>query len=281
MFEGKIALVTGGASGIGFQFVKELLNNGALVSNRRDKMFEGKVALVTGGASGIGFQFVKELLRNGARGVTLVDVNAEAGEQAAKIFKTEFGSDRLIFFQTDVGEEMQLKETFKTSFEHWKGLDILINNAGIVDEKNWERTVSVNIMAPVRGTYLGFEYMSKNKGGKGGVIVNVASISGIEHSSNLPTYSGTKSFVLTICPGVTLTSLGQDFGLNCRDDLCPDINDRSMSYFKSFKTQTAEHVGSSLMGIIEKANNGSVWVIEEGESPYEILEVSKTMLRKN
>ncbi|XP_078288238.1 15-hydroxyprostaglandin dehydrogenase [NAD(+)]-like isoform X2 [Rhinoraja longicauda] len=137
----------------------------------------GKVALVTGAAQGIGRAFSEALLQQGCK-VVLLDLNRSIGETCKEELDREFDRANSLFIACDVGSEEQLKCAFKKAIEHYGGLDILCNNAGINNENNWEKTVDVNLIAVIRGTYLALEHMNKLNGGKGGIIVNVASLAG-------------------------------------------------------------------------------------------------------
>ncbi|KAF7244118.1 15-hydroxyprostaglandin dehydrogenase [NAD(+)] [Varanus komodoensis] len=159
---------------------------------------KGKVALVTGAAQGIGKAFVQVLLERGCK-VALVDINVEVGKASKEGFDKQFDEQMTIFIPCDVSKEEELKETFKKTVQHFGKLDIVVNNAGVNNEKNWEITVQINLtqgnsvgeclgiriqfllaasaeMSVIRGTYLGLDYMKKENGGTGGVIVNVASL---------------------------------------------------------------------------------------------------------
>ncbi|RZC33904.1 adh short, KR and/or NAD binding 4 domain containing protein [Asbolus verrucosus] len=193
---------------------------------------KGKIALVTGAATGIGLAYVKELLRNGVKAVTIADIDATKGEDSAKRLNHEFGGNKVIFIRTDVTKADQLEAAFKTALNTWKGLDIVINNAGIMNDANWELQIAVNCNHVVRGSLLAIQYMGKNNGGKGGVVVNIASILGLQELAGCPIYVGTKHFVvgldrsfgtpffynltgiqfLTMCPGVTDTPLISEAG---------------------------------------------------------------------
>ncbi|KAF5299863.1 hypothetical protein FQA39_LY11400 [Lamprigera yunnana] len=70
---------------------------------------EGKVALVTGGASGIGQALVIEFLNNGAKGVTIADINVESGTKLLKELQTQFGERKVIFVQVDVSDKIQFE----------------------------------------------------------------------------------------------------------------------------------------------------------------------------
>ncbi|XP_078417693.1 15-hydroxyprostaglandin dehydrogenase [NAD(+)] isoform X2 [Cetorhinus maximus] len=146
----------------------------------------GKVALVTGAAQGIGRSFSEALLRCGAK-VALVDLNRSTGEACKKALDGEFDATHSAFIACDVGSEDQLKCAFKKTLDLFGSLDIVCNNAGVNNENNWEQTINVNLTSVIRGTYMALEYMSKENGGKGGVIVNMASLA---VSFSQPPHSG-------------------------------------------------------------------------------------------
>ncbi|XP_053920703.1 15-hydroxyprostaglandin dehydrogenase [NAD(+)] isoform X2 [Cuculus canorus] len=135
----------------------------------------GKVALVTGGAQGIGRAFVQALLSKGAK-VALLDRNSEAGQESKAALDEQFEPQRTVFLQCDVTDQEQLKGAFKKVIEHFGRLDIVVNNAGVNNEKDWESTIQINLTSVIRGTYLGLEYMRKGHGGDGGVIINISSL---------------------------------------------------------------------------------------------------------
>ncbi|XP_033369379.1 15-hydroxyprostaglandin dehydrogenase [NAD(+)] isoform X2 [Parus major] len=135
----------------------------------------GKVALVTGGAQGIGRAFVQALLGKGAK-VALLDRNSEAGQASKAALDEQFEAQRTLFIQCDVTEQEQLAGAFKKVIEHFGRLDIVVNNAGVNNEKDWESTIQTNLTSVIRGTYLGLEYMRKENGGDGGVIINISSL---------------------------------------------------------------------------------------------------------
>uniref|UniRef100_A0A8C2PQI8 Zgc:56585 n=1 Tax=Cyprinus carpio TaxID=7962 RepID=A0A8C2PQI8_CYPCA len=136
-----------------------------------------KVAVVTGAAQGLGRSFVEILLKNGAK-VALIDVNKSLGEELKSTLDQEHGRDRTEFHTADVSSEEDFKVLEKI-VETFGRIDILCNNAGIVNEKHWEKTIAINLGGVVRGTYLALEHMKKENSGNGGVIVNISSIAGL------------------------------------------------------------------------------------------------------
>ncbi|XP_067003622.2 15-hydroxyprostaglandin dehydrogenase [NAD(+)] isoform X1 [Anabrus simplex] len=244
-----------------------------------------KVALVTGGASGIGLACIEELLASGSK-VSIIDKNAQAGKKVLDDIEKKFGRNRAVFIETDVLDPVSFEAAFKKTFDTFKGLDIVINCAGISDFSRWELEIGINLTAVVRGTMLALEKMGKNKGGKGGVVINIASILGLECMAGLPVYSASKhgvvglsrSFgmpfhfertgvrVLAMCPGVTDTALVAEFNRRASDDIakegCRELN--------QLPQQVPEDVAKGVLHMIRYAANGSVWVSEGGEPVYEV-----------
>nr|XP_051688366.1 15-hydroxyprostaglandin dehydrogenase [NAD(+)] isoform X2 [Oryctolagus cuniculus] len=141
----------------------------------------GKVALVTGAAQGIGRAFAEALLHKGAK-VALVDWNLEAGVKCKAALDEQFEPQKTLFIQCDVADQQQLRDTFRKVVDHFGRLDILVNNAGVNNEKNWEKTLQINLVSVISGTYLGLDYMSKQNGGEGGIIINMSSMAGRVYS---------------------------------------------------------------------------------------------------
>lgn len=242
-----------------------------------------KRAVVTGAARGLGLVFSRELLRNGAAVVVMVDILDSDGQAACDNLNFEFGKNRAFFVHCDVTKGVEFEATFKEIVKTYGGLDILINNAGIFDEDDISRTVDVNVTAVIRGTMMGIQQMGKDCGGKGGVVVNVASVSGLKALPNAPIYSSTKHAVISfsrsfaqpyhyqrtavkiivLCPGMTNTpmfheKLSQASTIDAFDDR------------KSCVPQKAENVAHGLVYTIRCAKNGSIWISENNEPVYEI-----------
>ncbi|XP_041079506.1 15-hydroxyprostaglandin dehydrogenase [NAD(+)] isoform X2 [Polyodon spathula] len=183
----------------------------------------GKVALVTGGAQGIGRAVAEALLQNAAK-ISVVDFNQEVGEQCVTSLDQEFGTDNCLFIQCDVTDREKLQDAFKRTVERFGKLDIVINNAGINNEKNWEKTIEVNLTSVVKGTYLGLEHMSKEHGKQGGVIINVSSMAAFLHSPHQPVYTATKYGVVGFTRAIAEASEIENYGVRI-NVLCPAFVD--------------------------------------------------------
>lgn len=249
---------------------------------------ENKVALVTGGANGIGYSTAKALLQRGAKAVALIDLSDSGGENAATELQNEFGQDRATFIICDVSKADEFTECFKNVADTFESLDIVVNVAGIMDDAEWEHMVDVNYKGVVRGTILGLNHMGKHKGGAGGVIVNMSSIAGLQGNPLAPIYGGTKHAVLgfslalkcyhektgvrvlTICPGLTTTAMAATFmasKAHAIDLLDEEIAIREMA---SYQKQPPEHVANAIVELIEKGENGAIFVSENNQPPYAI-----------
>ena len=142
----------------------------------------GKVAIVTGGASGIGESTCRLFAREGVRGLLLADVNETAGRAIEATLRRD-GTD-VFFLQLDVSREPQWIETMRAVAERWGRLDILVNNAGrggVITrppiEHTTEEALDMSFAINAKGALFGMKHaiplMRKSGGGS---IVNVVSI---------------------------------------------------------------------------------------------------------
>lgn len=141
---------------------------------------KGKVAIVTGGGSGIGEATAKLLAAEGAK-VTVVDIDDANGERVAKEIRDAGGT--AAFRYLDISREDDIIMVFKEAFEEYGALHILVNNAAIVGRdtppdattaEDWDAVMNVNM----RGTFLCTKHAVRylKQTGQGGSIVNVSSI---------------------------------------------------------------------------------------------------------
>jgi len=158
---------------------------------------QGKVALVTGGASGIGRGAALLLGQEGAT-VVVTDIQDDAGKDTAAAIKRA-GSDA-IYLHHDVTNEDQWVKVIAETKSRFGGLNILVNNAGIaitgpiVDMtlENWRRQQAINLDGVFLGTKHGIPLMAASGGGS---IVNISSVAGLKGSANLAGYCATKGGV--------------------------------------------------------------------------------------
>ncbi|XP_055488279.1 15-hydroxyprostaglandin dehydrogenase [NAD(+)]-like [Leucoraja erinacea] len=244
----------------------------------------GKVALVTGAAQGIGRAFIEALLQQGCK-VVLLDLNRSVGEAFKEELDREFDCANSLFIACDVGSEEQLKCAFKKAIEHYGGLDILCNNAGINNENNWEKTVNINLTAVIRGTYLALEHMNKLSGGKGGIIVNVASLAGIYPAPHGPVYTATKHGVVGFTRAIAAASKMAGYGVRV-NTICPafvntpllnSVNSKEIMgnyyIFKDTVQKLIDHYGILEPSLIVQ---GLLQIIQEEEMNGAVMRITKT-----
>ncbi|XP_034461659.1 15-hydroxyprostaglandin dehydrogenase [NAD(+)]-like [Hippoglossus hippoglossus] len=179
----------------------------------------GKNAVVTGAVMGIGKAIAEILLQNGAK-VALLDVNETAAKGLMETLIKQYGKEKVFFQKCDVESEEDIKAGLKKAAETFGGIDILCNNAGILNEGSWEKMVSINLMGIIRGTYLGLEHMNKLTGGRGGVIVNTASMAGIGPLPSCPVYTAVKHGVVGFTRAIAAASTLLGYGIRS-NVLCP------------------------------------------------------------
>jgi NAD(P)-dependent dehydrogenase (short-subunit alcohol dehydrogenase family) len=140
---------------------------------------QGKVAVVTGGAMGLGFEYAKALLTSGAK-VVICDIDTENLEAAVTDLRN-YGEVK--GYVVNVTSEQEVSQFASQVFENQGSIDILINNAGVVQRKTvedmdgteWDRVMDVN----VKGTFLCSKYLGQYmKQKQKGKIVNISSIAG-------------------------------------------------------------------------------------------------------
>lgn len=165
------------------------------------RRLEGRVALVTGAASGIGAATARRLAAEGAK-VALTDIQDAAGEQMAGGISSSGGE--AIFVHHDVSEEDSWAAALAAVKEQWGGLDVLVNNAGKGDTlpieestlEDWESTIAVD----QRSVFLGMKLAASMLLASGhGSIVNISSIFGTSGGfGTSPAYHAAKGAVRTL-----------------------------------------------------------------------------------
>jgi 3-oxoacyl-[acyl-carrier protein] reductase len=159
---------------------------------------ENKVALVTGGAQGIGKTISEELVRNGAH-VVLGDVNLEGAQATADEINKNGGSASAV--KLDVSNPAEVKEVFDFILKDKKPVDIVINNAGItrdglmirMKEAEWDSVLNINLKGSFLCSQQAAKQMMKQKSG---AIVNIASIVGVMGNFGQANYSASKAGVI-------------------------------------------------------------------------------------
>lgn len=176
---------------------------------------EGKVALVTGGALGLGQAAAQMLAREGAK-VAVTDVNVEEGEKTVEGIRANGGE--AIFLRHDASSEEDWKAAIQATLDAYGRLDVLVNNAGIgflanVEQttlEDWRKTQSVNLDGVFLGTKYGIEAMRKSGGGS---IINLSSIEGLVGDPDLAAYNASKGGVRIFSKSAALHCAREKYGI--------------------------------------------------------------------
>jgi NAD(P)-dependent dehydrogenase (short-subunit alcohol dehydrogenase family) len=163
--------------------------------------FEGRVALVTGAASGIGRACAAELARGGAD-LSVVDVAGEVALAQAENFLREWGG-RVVSFRADVSEHARSGAVIEETLARLGRLDILVNAAGIASdaplwemtEEQWQRVLDVNLKGAFNYTQAAARVFRQRRAGK---IVNIASIEAERGRFGLSNYAASKAGLVAL-----------------------------------------------------------------------------------
>lgn len=146
------------------------------------RRFEGKIALVTGAAKGIGYASAEKFAEEGAD-IAILDMDADAAVQAADALARKYGV-RAAGFGCDVANEAQVDAVFEQVLQDLGGLDILVNNAGVTRDNllfkmtadDWDTVMNVHLRGTFLCTRAAQKHMVKQRSGK---IVNLSSTSAL------------------------------------------------------------------------------------------------------
>jgi NAD(P)-dependent dehydrogenase (short-subunit alcohol dehydrogenase family) len=197
-------------------------------------MVDGKVALVTGAGQGIGRAIAVELARQGAAAVAVADRNRETAEQtAAQVDEAGAASAAIV---CDLRDRDQIEAMVAQAASAFDGLDVLVNNAGIIEtaltdhatvdelpEDVWDAVYEVNLRAPWLATKFAAPHLRRSA--RGPNIVNAASVSGLTGFAHGPAYCTTKGGVIQLTR-VTAVDLAPAIRCNC---FCPGVIETPLS----------------------------------------------------
>ncbi|XP_077867874.1 uncharacterized protein LOC144357705 [Saccoglossus kowalevskii] len=207
----------------------------------------GKVAIITGGADGVGEALADDFLNRQAKGVYIIDINEKQGQETLNSLKDKHGAGRIQFRKCDVRYTDLLEGAFKDCLGQYGQLDIVCNNAGILNEYTRKLMIDINLTAVIEGTYLAVKYMGTQNGGKGGVVVNTASRVGLSPYKLAAVYAASKHGIVGFTRSVAFEPdvLSNEVRVVA---ICPTIIDTNMvsitlekgtKYIKEFKQDIA------------------------------------------
>jgi NAD(P)-dependent dehydrogenase (short-subunit alcohol dehydrogenase family) len=192
--------------------------------------FDGKVALITGGASGLGLEVARQMAADGAR-LVLVDWDEPALESAAAKLGGAAGEVRSL--KGDVSDPATATGAIELVRSAFGRLDILFNNAGIdplrarsvieTDVSDWDRILDVNVGSAYLMARAAVPLM---RAGGGGSIVNTASIAGIKPAGDEAAYSVSKAAMISLTGSLAIDFAADGIRSNC---VCPGFMEMVMT----------------------------------------------------
>jgi NAD(P)-dependent dehydrogenase (short-subunit alcohol dehydrogenase family) len=179
----------------------------------------GKLALVTGGAQGLGAAHGRRLAEEGAR-VLLTDINGEGAQETADAINADLGAGTAFAIQHDVTDRAQWDAAVEAARENLGGLNVLVNNAGIGVAGNietckfedWQRCFDINVNGIFHGCQAALPLMREHAPGS---IVNISSIAGLIASDTMPAYNASKAAVWMMSKSIALHCAKNNMQIRC------------------------------------------------------------------
>jgi len=235
------------------------------------KEFEGKVALVTGGGSGIGRATALAFARDGAR-VVIGNRNVQRGEETVSMIRAAGGTAS--FRRTDVLVAADIEALVKHAVSEYGGLDLAFNNAGIEGEPrplaeqteaNYDAVMDIN----VKGVWLSMKYeIPRILDQGGGAIVNCSSVAGVIGFPGIGIYSASKHAVIGLTKAAALEYSAQGIRVNAVNPAVIDTEmvDRLADGMNMKKDDLTTFHPIGRLGRVEEVAEAVLWLCSEKAS---------------
>lgn len=233
--------------------------------------FTGKVAIVTGGSSGMGRAAALAFAREGAN-VVVADTNVQDGEETVRRFK-DSGAEAL-FVPADVSQATAVEALINTTIATYGRLDYAFNNAGINEEHGpltdcteaeWDRIISINL----KGIWLCMKYEIPQmlKLGRG-VIVNTASVVGLTGGRGFPAYVASKHGIIGLTKAAALDYGKQGIRVNavCPGTIYTSMYERRVGNDPETTARIISEIPLQRLGQPQDIAEAVIWLCSEGAS---------------
>lgn len=173
----------------------------------REKPLEEQIALITGGATGIGRAFAEALLKNGTKAVVIASRRKDVVDRAAEELNQKFGGERVFPYAFDLRDREEAENLVKFALEKFGAIDVLINNSGLavpetvteISQAGWDKVLETNLRGAMWLTQLLLPAMLAQDFGD---IVNVSSQAGKNGYADVPSYCASKFGLLGFAEAV-------------------------------------------------------------------------------
>ena len=235
------------------------------------KEFEGKVALVTGGGSGIGRATALAFARDGAR-VVIGNRNVQRGEETVSMIRAAGGTAS--FRRTDILVAADIEALVKHAVSEYGGLDLAFNNAGIEGEPrplaeqteaNYDAVMDIN----VKGVWLSMKYeIPRILDQGGGAIVNCSSVAGVIGFPGIGIYSASKHAVIGLTKAAALEYSAQGIRVNAVNPAVIDTEmvDRLADGMNMKKDDLTTFHPIGRLGRVEEVAEAVLWLCSDKAS---------------
>lgn len=252
--------------------------------------FDGRVAVITGGASGIGLGLASKLADEGMK-IVLADIETDALEKAAEQIRSK-GSE-VIGFQCDVSDRSQVEALAIAAYEHFGNVHFLANNAGVVarhkameSPEDWDWVLGINLMGVIYGVQSFVPRMLAS--GESGHVMNTASTAGLLAFPGIASYNVSKRGVVALsetlhhefkntplsvsvlCPGMVDTKIGTSERNREGIEYQPDPNQFLVKDGK--ENLTPDEVAEI---IVDEIRQGIFWILPHKHYGEQALEQAR------
>jgi 3-oxoacyl-[acyl-carrier protein] reductase len=185
-----------------------------------DEMADKRLAIVTGGARGIGRAIVEALLVQGRR-VAAFDINEEQLSVTKQgMLEEGFKEDDLLLLKLDITDTAAMTSAIEALAEQWGGVGVLVNNAGItrdklmiqMDDEDYDRVLAINLKAAFTATRLAARSMVRNKFGR---IVSISSVAGVMGQAGSANYAASKAGLIGMSKSIARELGKKNVTANC------------------------------------------------------------------
>ncbi|KAK3075048.1 hypothetical protein LTR53_002019 [Teratosphaeriaceae sp. CCFEE 6253] len=231
-----------------------------------------KVAVVTGGGRGLGFNMAQALAEVGVGGIAILDVQQELGDKSARELSEQTGVD-VRFYRVDVRDGQGIGRTVQDIQDHYGRLDVLINAASIADSnikaetydhEKFRRLLDINIT----GTFLTSQACGQQmiRSGRGGSIINIASMSGsiVNYPQEQSCYNASKAAVIQLTKSLAAEWAPHGIRVN---SISPGYMDTALNRVPALDAQKRiwiDHTPQKRLGAVDDLNGLAVYLASEG-----------------
>ncbi|WP_416825547.1 acetoacetyl-CoA reductase [Ectobacillus polymachus] len=227
---------------------------------------EGKVAIITGGARGIGEAITRALANEGAKVVINYNSSKEEAEELVKSLVTE--GKEAIAMQADVSKVEDANRLISSTWETFGQLDILVNNAGItrdrtfkkLNREDWDRVIDVNLSSVFNTTSAVLPYIAQSENGR---IINISSIIGQAGGFGQTNYAAAKAGIIGFTKSLALELAKTNVTVNA---ICPGFIDTDMvaEIPDSVRDQIVAKIPKKRFGMPNEIAQGVVFLCKNG-----------------